>query len=119
MFKTFTAGRSEQSDVVIDHETISRVHLEITRSNQGRFFVIDRQSSWGTYVWQDEKWEKIKQGYLLETDHIALGKKKVLLGDLVARAARVLAVAPQESVDYELITVRPRRSVQTGEVSEQ
>lgn len=118
MFKTITVGRSDQSDVVIDHETISRAHLEITRTDQGRYYVIDRGSSWGTFVWRGEKWEEIKQGYMAADDQIALGKKKVAMSDLIVRAGSMLADGASESENFERVTVRPRRSAQTGEISE-
>ena len=117
MFITRTVGRSAQADIVVDHETVSRLHLEITSTDAGRHYVLDRASSWGTFVWRGGEWQSLKQGYVREDETLALGKKKITLGQLLAGKHGLHASpAQQQAVSYDLQSVKPRRNTRTGAV---
>jgi transcriptional regulator with GAF, ATPase, and Fis domain len=55
----FTIGKSPDSDLVLDHETVSRAHCEIVRDPKG-FLLRDKDSTNGTFLDGSE----IKEAYL-------------------------------------------------------
>ena len=118
MFTTYTIGRSATMDYVIDHESVSRLHAEATRSSQNRLFIIDCGSSWGTFVWRNEQWQPLQQGYVTQDDLVAFGKQKLPVATLLSFIDRNKAKPeyPPENDAYEPLSVKPRRNATTGEI---
>ncbi|WP_317932710.1 FHA domain-containing protein [Halioxenophilus sp. WMMB6] len=118
MFTTITAGRSGSADYVIDHESVSRTHAEITRSQSGRLYLIDCGSTWGTYVWRDEQWQKLQQGYIKHSETLAFGKQKVPVATLDALCLErsKKRTPPSPNNHFDPVSVKPRRNAITGEV---
>jgi pSer/pThr/pTyr-binding forkhead associated (FHA) protein len=49
-FKTLRVGRANDNDIVIDHSSVSRYHLEIFYDSEGNVFLTDLNSVNGTFV---------------------------------------------------------------------
>lgn len=116
MFNTVTVGRSTQANVQVEGDTVSRFHLEVTMTEEGRFYGIDRNSSHGTYIWRDNEWKIFTQGYLAPGTHLAFGQTKVSADDLMQRVRKVFNHVIFESPMYEPLSIKPRRNTETGEV---
>ncbi|HOH31541.1 MAG TPA: FHA domain-containing protein, partial [Candidatus Hydrogenedentes bacterium] len=72
--KEITFGRSEDNDVVLTAEEVSRYHARIV-SKDGRFFIVDLKSLNGTYVNR----QRITEQPLRHLDEIWLGRRCHLL----------------------------------------
>lgn len=48
--RKITVGRSDQADIVIDDDTVSRLHLELRQLDNGMINVKDLDSANGTFV---------------------------------------------------------------------
>ena len=118
MFITVKVGRSNSADIQIEGETVSRFHMEVTLTPEGRYYGIDRNSSHGTYIWRDDKWKPFIQGYLVPGAHLGLGKTKVPVDDLIQRLREVQQSQGGQALQFEPVSIKPRRNTETGEVEE-
>lgn len=112
-FTTYTVGRSKDADIRYDDPGISRRHVEITRTDDGRLYLVDANSTGGTFVWRNNEWVVIKQGFIARGDRLSLGKMQVAASELYDRVA---GMQPRSSAQWEPVSIRPRRSALTGEV---
>jgi pSer/pThr/pTyr-binding forkhead associated (FHA) protein len=109
-------GRSVDADFTLNHQSVSRCHLEITLTDQDRFFCVDRASASGTFVWRQESWQRIKQGYVDINEHISLGKKQLPFSELVVALKQLDNTVDIKPQSFDLLSVKPRRNRETGEV---
>ena len=58
---TWTVGRSEDCDVVLDDGTVSRRHAEVVCLSDGRIHVTDCATTNGTFVQSGGGWRRIRQ----------------------------------------------------------
>lgn len=82
-FKTYSIGRGSDADIQIDGQSVSRRHLELTLTDDGRYYLIDANSTGGTRIQKGGNWEPIKQGFVNENDTLMLGKETVQVQQLV------------------------------------
>lgn len=84
--KYFTIGRSGKgTDVEFDDDTVSAVHAELTPTADGRWFLVDRLSTNGTFrITGDEK-ERLSRAYVSTSDVVEFGKTRITIADLIAR----------------------------------
>lgn len=99
MFKTYVVGRSMNADITIDHDTISRQHLEVTITNNHRFFCVDCNTTHGTYFQRNQEWKKLTQGYVERSDLIRLGEKKVSFSKI---ASKLMKLHSKNSVSKQI-----------------
>ncbi len=70
---TWRIGRSRDNELVLDDNSVSRLHAEIHRYNNGNFFILDMKSLNGVFV-NDEQVtnKKIEEGDIIEIGDIFL-----------------------------------------------
>ena len=120
-----TCGRDAGCDLVVEHETVSRIHARISLADDGIVWVQDNDSSNGTFLHRCEKWTQIGKASLCIGDGIRFGEYEVPLEDITAlfsgetrvrlRARRFpfqVRTAPTEQLN------KPRRNPATGRVEE-
>ena len=116
VFHTLTIGRHSDADVRIDadgRKGVSRRHAEVTISADGRYYLIDRNSSYGTHLLGRNGWVKHRQGYVDASAKIRFGDHETSLADLLASKLDQESVA---EVPFEPLSISPRRNPGTGEV---
>ncbi|MDH3217516.1 MAG: GGDEF domain-containing protein [Candidatus Krumholzibacteria bacterium] len=81
---SYLAGRDIHCDLALDLSTISRLHAELVRDDQGHWWVQDRKSTNGTFV--NER--RVKRERLSDGDQIRFGEVifKFLTGDNIESA---------------------------------
>ena len=84
-FKTYSIGRGTDTDIQISGQSVSRHHLELTSTNDGRYYLIDANSSAGTQIQKNGNWEPIKQGFVSGNDYLLLGKENIQVQQLIAK----------------------------------
>ena len=112
-FKTFSIGRRRDSDIRLVDETVSRMHAELTLTTERRYFLVDRNSLRGTWVFRGSKWCPHRQGYVTPRERLRFGKVEVRLLDLSKNGPFSV---PEKQPGYEPVSIRPRLNVETGEV---
>lgn len=84
-FKTFSVGRGSDADIQISGQSVSRRHLELTATTDGRYYLIDANSSAGTKIQKSGHWETMKQGFVTENDDLLLGKESIKVQQLISK----------------------------------
>jgi pSer/pThr/pTyr-binding forkhead associated (FHA) protein len=77
--RTIMIGRHTDCDVIFTQETVSRFHAELVVTDAGRYFLVDRNSTHGTWRSIDggafKRWER--GGYVGGEDRIRFGKTEI------------------------------------------
>ncbi|MEN8218956.1 MAG: FHA domain-containing protein [Pseudomonadota bacterium] len=85
--RNFLAGRAQKADIVIsdaDH-SVSDIHLEITEDAKGYYYIIDCNSTNGTFRKRGGRWEPVKEtSYVGLDDLLLLGKYQTSIRKLLA-----------------------------------
>ncbi len=88
MNRTYLVGRSSEADIQIQskHDSVGKLHLEITVLADGRVCVTDRRSANGTAVRSRDGWKPIKGTETVSMDaEIRMGDYSVGIRDLLAQ----------------------------------
>lgn len=84
--RNYRVGRSSnQADIVLDDDTVSNLHLELTVLADGRYYLTDCNSTNGTYIWLGERWEPFQQGYVRGDERLSLGELETNVRSLLRR----------------------------------
>lgn len=130
-----TIGRANECNLVLNHESVSRVHASIEVTAEGYLAVQDEHSSNGTYLHRNGSWIRARKVILGTQDRIRFGDHEVPLDRLIelfGNRARVrlregysvrgkpllfddmLADLPKPKIVLE----NPRRNPVTGDIEE-
>jgi len=86
---SYAIGRGTGNQIVIrdghGYDTVSTNHAELVLDHEGRYYLIDKGSSNGTYVRRGGKWQRVRQEYVDGADRILLGDFETSVADLMRR----------------------------------
>ena len=82
---TYVIGRSAQADIVIGDETVSRLHAELVQGRDRTWYLADRGSTGGTFLWNAGKWNPVKQDFIHPGDRLRFGAFECRVEDLLRR----------------------------------
>lgn len=85
---TYSIGRDEANDIVIEDLSVSRRHARIEELGSGQYIVIDLGSANGCYVEQSADWEPFAEAEVMATEAIMLGEYQTTARDLIRRVAK-------------------------------
>ena len=106
--KAWTVGRSKEADIVLTDSSVSRTHAELVETDEGRFYLTDCGSSFGTFLKHgDADWQPVRQVYVEPTDRLRLGEYEMTVEELIALAPRDAAdpqPAPQQVIVIDKAT---------------
>lgn len=85
---TFTIGRDETNDIVIDDSSVSRRHARVEQIGSGRFLIVDLQSSNGCFVEHNASWQQFGEAEVTANENLLLGDHQTTARDLIRRIAR-------------------------------
>jgi len=117
--RKFTIGRDRSCDLIVtdDGKTVSRKHAELTITPRGRLFLIDCNSTNGTYLLQNGEARPIQQEYVAPGDTIQLGERvtpvKELLEDIQLKFP---GPGGASSSDAEIAESSPSSAKAQGEI---
>ena len=80
---TYKIGRSPQADIVLVDATISRLHAELVRGRDGTWYLTDRDSMGGTFLWNEGEWNSIRQSFVRLGDRLKFGEYECGLDTLL------------------------------------
>ena len=90
---TYLIGRSAQADIVLDDATVSRLHAELVMGKDGTWYLTDRNSTGGTYLWHEGNWVPVTQEFVRPGDRLMLGAFECGVDDLLHRILRSRSAA--------------------------
>lgn len=86
--KTILIGRHSDCEVSLADDSVSRFHAELVLGRNKRLFLVDRQSTRGTFV-QRGAWQRLDRAdYVQEDQRVRFGDFEISVGDLARRAER-------------------------------
>lgn len=104
-------GRDNGVDVPLDHDTISRRHLQLSSTNEPTEYRIeDQNSSNGTFIFHNNRWIQISRMIVYAHTRIRLGTFETTPADIV-QAWQQQQEQRQEEGDYTYV-----RDAETGEI---
>ncbi len=109
-------GRSKAASIVLEDKSVSRVHAELVRIEDGRYRVIDRQSTYGTFVQRAGEWKRIESATVALDDPIMLGRLETTVRMLLDRLGRSTLHAPPPGKMTEYSTVRRLAAILAADV---
>jgi len=123
-FSVYSIGRSPDSDIVIEHPSVSSSHAELVVTADGRYYLNDCNSSGGTAFRKssNDPWEKTRQGYVGKTDALLLGSHVTSVQELLTAIKEFKGkgnVVSEPSSRDELPDGPVRRDAITGEILSQ
>jgi predicted component of type VI protein secretion system len=68
-----TCGRDASNDLVLEHDTVSRVHAVVTLAQDGYLWLHDQASSNGTFLQRCGTWLRVEKAMLCAGDTVRLG----------------------------------------------
>lgn len=71
--KRITIGRNRSNDVVLGDLSVSRRHAELRADGRGRYFLIDLDSTNGTWVRDGGDWMRLRRGYVEPGERLQIG----------------------------------------------
>ncbi len=84
--KHFTIGRAgEGTDVEFEDDTVSAQHAELVPTADGRWFLVDRLSTNGTFRVSDSGKERLSRDYVSTSDVIEFGETRISVAELIVR----------------------------------
>ena len=115
--RTYLIGRSPKANIVIQDadRSVSSIHLELTEDADGKFYIIDCNSTNGTYRKHGGRWNAIQQTYVNQDEQILLGKYLTTVRELLSMRFKKLSLKSDEQ--YQKDThIGVERDPETGEI---
>ena len=78
-----TIGRSTECNLVLDDDSVSRLHAEIEVTKEGYLSVRDANSHNGTFLHRNGRWIRVRRVVLGTQDRIRFGEREVPLDQIV------------------------------------
>jgi hypothetical protein len=130
-----TIGRAGECNLVLDHDSVSRVHANIEVTGEGYLAVQDAQSSNGTFLHRNGRWIRTRKVILGTLDRIRFGDQEVSLDRLLELFGNHTRVKLREGYSVrgkpllfddlmtnlpkpKIVLENPRRNPLTGDIEE-
>tara|TARA_R110002167_G_scaffold92849_5_gene249213 strand:+ start:245 stop:616 length:372 start_codon:yes stop_codon:yes gene_type:complete len=116
-FRTYTVGRSSKADIRVEHDSVSRAHLEATITTKNKIYCVDCNSTHGSFLRKNNEWTPFTQGYVAIDEELRLGKKSIKVRRLMQAIDQGYdAKSSLPLPSFEPLSIKPRRDSSTGEV---
>src|SRR5687767_8756992 len=85
----WTIGRraKREADLCLEDDTVSGLHASLTRTDDGRWLIEDRNSTNGTARFANGQWVRFRQAYVLPDDRLRFGRAETTVRRLLGAAA--------------------------------
>ena len=133
--ETRTIGRGADCHVVLDSDSVSRLHATVQATPEGFLAVHDAESRNGTFLHRNGRWLRVRKAILGTQDRIRFGDREVSLDRLVALFGERSRVRLREGYSIRgrplvfdrwateaskprIVLEHPRRNPETGDIEE-
>jgi predicted component of type VI protein secretion system len=130
-----TIGRANECHLVLDDDSVSRVHAHIDVTSEGYLAVQDTRSTNGTFLHRNGRWIRTRKAILGTHDRIRFGDHEVPLDQLVELFGNHARVRLREGYSVRgkpllfddmladlpkprIVLENPRRNPLTGDIEE-
>lgn len=109
MSRVYSIGRGRGSDIPIREDSVSREHAQLAFTDDGRCHLKDCDSTYGTFVLRDGRWERIKQTVIELDDLLRFGNWQVKTAQIVKMLRAEESALQAQSQKTSFIRRRPQR----------
>ncbi len=109
MSRVYSIGRGAGSDIPIREDSVSRQHAQLAFTDDGRCHLRDCDSTYGTFVFRDGRWEQIQQTVIELEDLLRFGNWQVKTAEIVKLLRAEEAALQAQSQKTSFIRRRPQR----------
>ncbi len=109
MSRVYSIGRGAGSDIPIREDSVSRQHAQLAFTDDGRCHLKDCDSTYGTFVFRDGKWERIKQTVIELEDLLRFGNWQIKTAQFVKMLRAEESALQAQSEKTSFIRRRPQR----------
>ena len=109
MSRVYSIGRGAGSDIPIREDSVSRQHAQLAFTDDGRCHLRDCDSTYGTFVFRDGRWEQIQQTVIELEDLLRFGNWQVKAAEIVKLLRAEEAALQAQSQKTSFIRRRPQR----------
>jgi len=81
--KTYWIGRSARCHIKLNHNGISRLHIELTIARDGRYYLTDCASRHGSFINNNQRWKRFKQTYIEADQPLKLAETQTTVAQLL------------------------------------
>ena len=130
-----TIGRASECNLVLNHDSVSRLHANIEATKEGFLSVQDARSSNGTFLNRNGRWIRARKVILGTQDRIRFGNHEVTMDSLIGLFDQRAKVRLREGYSVrgkpllfeeilkdlpkpKIILENPRRNPLTGKIEE-
>ena len=93
----YTVGRDPSAAIVLQHETVSRVHAELVPVTDGQIYITDCASTSGTFIDEGGRWHEISQSFVGAGGRLRFGEVEVSVQRLLVDISRLSAAKGERS----------------------
>jgi len=83
MSRTYRVGRGNDCEIRLDDASISRLHAELSVTDDGRYYITDCNSSRGSFRFEGGDWVRMRQGFVKREDRLKLGNAELTVAQLI------------------------------------
>ena len=109
MSRVYSIGRGAGSDIPIREDSVSRQHAQLAFTDDGRCHLRDCDSTYGTFVFRDGRWEQIQQTVIELEDLLRFGNWQVKTAEIVKLLRAEESALQAQSQKTSFIRRRPQR----------
>ncbi len=109
MSRVYSIGRGVGSDIPIREDSVSRQHAQLAFTDDGRCHLRDCDSTYGTFVFRDGRWEQIQQTVIELEDLLRFGNWQVKTAEIVKLLRAEESALQAQSEKTSFIRRRPQR----------
>ena len=95
----YTVGRDLAAAIVLQHETVSRVHAELIPVSDGRIYVTDCASTSGTFIHEGGQWHQLSQDFVSAGERLRFGEVEVSVQHLLTDISRLRVTGNEGGAD--------------------
>ena len=102
----YKIGRSPKSDIIMTDGSVSRAHAELIETGDGRFSLLDLDSTYGTFIMREGEGRKIKKAVIGADEPVMLGKHETTPSRMLKlKGARPAEPSSRESAMRRLAAI--------------
>ncbi len=109
MARVYSIGRSRGSDIPIREDSVSREHAQLAFTDDGRCHLKDCDSTYGTFVFRDGRWEQIQQTVIELDDLLRFGNWQIKTAQIVKMLRAEESALQAQSEKTSFVRRRPER----------
>lgn len=83
--RSYRIGRGASCEIIVDHQSVSRLHAELCIGADGRYYLTDCNSRGGSFKFDKGDWVRVRQSFIEPTQKLKLGDQELTAEEAMER----------------------------------